>query len=111
MFKIVDSMMIFAVAMSISPIVLSAQVNPDLPLTATAGCFSVCIGNTNVKGVQGDVTLTNMALTTANLTATVKVQCNGTDVAGATQTLGPVAVATKSTTSIPYSISFTPVAG
>ena len=111
MFKLLESTAFLAFAMSIATGTVSAQVDPDLPLTATAGCFSVCIANTNVKGVQGDVTITNLPTVSANVAATVQVQCNGTDVTGATQALGPVSVAGQSSTTIPYSISFTPVTG
>jgi hypothetical protein len=108
MFRMIQRHALFALMIVGIPATLSAD--PDLPVSVTAGCFSVCIGDANVKGVQGNVTITNVA-TTATFTGTIKVQCNGTDVTGTTQTLGPVSGAPSSNTIIPYSISFTPVVG
>jgi hypothetical protein len=96
-----------------SPLIVSAQTGfgDDLVLSTTAGCFSICNGSTNVKGVQGNVTLTNAVTSNFPLTVSVKVQCNGSDVAGATQNLGNVTLSPLGTTVLPYSITFTPVAG
>jgi len=111
MSKLLRTISILTLTIAAAPVIVWAQVDGDLPVTATAGCFSVCLAGTNVKGVQGGVTITNVSAQSANLSATVKVQCNGVDVAGATQALGPAAVAGNTSTTLPYSIAFAPVAG
>jgi len=97
--------------MAAAPVILSAQVDPDIPESVSAGCFSICLANVNVKGVQGDVSVTNLTGGTASVAANVKVQCNGTDVPGAAQSVGPLSVASNTIGTMPYSIQFTPVAG
>jgi hypothetical protein len=87
-------------------------IDADLPTSATAACFSRCEGDVNVKGVEGDVTVTNVSATqTVMLSATVKVQCNGSDVPGATQSLGPASTGPGGSQTFPYSIPLTPVGG
>ncbi len=87
------------------------QIDDDLPTTVTAACFSRCEGVTNVKGVEGQVTVKNTIGSTVNLSATVKVQCTGVDVPNASVSLGPTSTAAGGTTVFPYSISFVPVGG
>jgi hypothetical protein len=111
MSKLVRVNAILALTMAAAPVILRAQVDPDLPVSATASCFSICVENTNVKGVQGDVTVTNLTSGTVNISATVQVQCNGVDVAGLSQALGPQSVAANTSTTLLYSIPFTPSAG
>jgi hypothetical protein len=111
MSKLFTSKLLLAVAMAFVPTIVSAQIDPDLPITATATCFSICLQSQNVQGVSGDITIKDLsASTTANMSATIKVQCNGTDVVGATQT-DAGSVAALATGTFPYSIAFTPVAG
>ncbi len=98
------------IAMAVTPTIVSAQVDSDLPLSVSASCFSVCLQNQNVKGVSGDVTVKNVGLGSSTMNATVKVQCSGVDVLGATQTVGGL-VAGGATGIFPYSIAFTPVGG
>ena len=98
--------------MAFAPGVVSAQgVDPDIPVTVTADCFSICLATVNVKGVAGDVSIQNLHSASVSVAATVKVQCNGTDVPGATQSVGPVTVAALGTGVLPYSIAFPPVGG
>jgi len=94
-----------------APIITLAQVDSDIPVNVTADCFSICLATVNVKGVQGDVSIGNLFPVSVSVAATVKVQCNGVDVPGATQSLGPATVAAKSTATLPYSIAFAPVGG
>jgi hypothetical protein len=108
--KILARNFLLAVAMAFVPAITLAQVDRDLPTTATATCFSVCLQSQNVQGVSGDISIQNLDVNPATLSATVKVQCNGTDVLGATQTVGGL-VAAKTTGTFPYSIAFPPVAG
>jgi hypothetical protein len=102
---------LFALTVAIMPGVLSAQIDSDIPVTVDAGCFSICLGTANVKGVQGDATVKNFSAQSVQLAATVKVQCNGADVPGATQSFGPTTVGGGVTATYPYSIQFAPVAG
>jgi hypothetical protein len=111
MYKLFTLKLLLVGAMAFVSTIASAQVDLDLPITATATCFSICLQSQNVQGVSGDITIQNLnAGTAANMSATVKVQCNGSDVVGATQTVGG-SVAASTTGSFPYSIAFTPVAG
>jgi hypothetical protein len=108
---LINTKFFLVLAAAAAPCIVSAQtIDPDLPLSATAGCFSVCLSNVNVKGVQGNATITNLHFAPANMTATVQVQCNGSDVAGASQTVNSTVAATTPT-AVPYSIAFAPVAG
>ena len=100
--------MLLGLTVAAMPGILSAQADSDIPVNVTAGCFSICLAGTNVKGVQGDVSVTNLKTGTADVAATVKVQCNGVDVPGATQSLGPLSVAGGATGTFSYSIQFTP---
>lgn len=107
-----QKILVVAITAAVAAVVW-AQIDLDLPVSATADCFSVCVGNTNVKGVSGNVTITNAIADQgpATLGATVQLQCNGGDVGGASQTLGPVSVNPTASVTLPYSITFTPVAG
>lgn len=111
MFKSLSHPTLLALTLAVFPVVLSAQVDSDIPVTVDAGCFSICLGSVNAKGVQGDVTVKNFSGSTVQLAATVKVQCNGIDVPGASQSLGPVTAGGGVTATLPYSIQFTPVTG
>src|SRR5512138_1612164 len=111
MFKNFVHPTLFALTLAVFPAVLPAQVDSDIPVTVDAGCFSICLGSTNVKGVQGDVTVKNFSGSTVQLSATVKVQCSGVDVPGATQSFGPQTAGGGVTLTFSYSIPFTPVAG
>jgi hypothetical protein len=108
--RMIFGLTVFA-ALAIGPS-MNAQgpIGDDITVAATAGCFSVCEGTINVKGVQGNVTVTNTTNQTATLTGTVQVQCDGTNVAGASYNLGSFTVAPGSRV-LTYSIPFTPVAG
>jgi len=110
MSKLFTTKLFLTMAMAVAPTIVSAQVDPDLPVTATASCFSVCIQTQNVKGVSGNISITNLGAGSATMSATVKVQCSNVDVLGATQTIGGL-VAGNTTGTFPYSIAFTPVAG
>jgi hypothetical protein len=110
MSKILARNFLLAVAIAGLPTIASAF-DADLPVGITASCFSVCVQTQNVKGVSGDISVTNLVPVSANMNATVKVQCSGVDVLGATQTIGPVSVAGSSSGTLPYSIAFAPVAG
>jgi hypothetical protein len=109
MSKLFISKLLLVVAIAFVPAVASAF-DVDLPVSVTASCFSICVQTQNVKGVSGNVSITNLASGSATMNATVKVQCSGVDVLGATQTVGGV-VAAGSTGIFAYSIAFTPVAG
>ena len=91
--KILARNFLLAVAMAFVPTIALAQADPDLPTTATATCFSICLQSQNVQGVSGDISIQNLDVNPATLSATVKVQCNGTDVVGATQTVGGLVAA------------------
>src|ERR1700733_15166141 len=83
---------------------LLTQADNDLPLGVTASCFSVCLQSQNVKGVSGNITVTNVSSqSSATMNATVKVQCSGVDVLGATQTVGGL-VTSGAVGVFPYSI-------
>jgi hypothetical protein len=107
---------IFGLATAFAALVISPRLNAQVPagdditVAATAGCFSVCEGTTNVKGVQGNVTVTNTTNQAATLTGTVQLQCDAVDVAGASYNLGSFTVS-PGTRVLSYSIPFTPVAG
>jgi hypothetical protein len=106
-------LLVLAVLIAAAPFTLSAQTpNADVVLTTTAECFSICLEGTNVRGVSGDITITNTLQVTANLSSIVaQVQCNGVDVPGASQNLGALNVGAGLSSTLQYSISFTPVAG
>ena len=110
MYKLFTSKLLLAAAMAFVPTIASAF-DADLPVSVTASCFSICVQTQNVKGVSGNASITNLSTVSATMNATVKVQCSGVDVLGATQTIGPVSVAGSTTGTFPYSIAFTPVAG
>ena len=109
MYKLFTSKLLLAAAMAFVPTIASAF-DADLPVSVTASCFSICLQSQNVKGVSGDVSITNLSSTSATMSATVKVRCSGVDVPGATQTVGG-SVAASTTGVFPYSIAFTPAAG
>jgi hypothetical protein len=53
MSKLFTTKLLLAAAIAFVPTIALAQANGDLPLTATATCFSVCLQNQNVQGVSG----------------------------------------------------------
>jgi hypothetical protein len=88
-----------------------AQIDGDIPVTVTADCFSVCVADQNLRGVQGTITVKDLSANqAATLDATVSLLCNGQPVASVNPlTLTPITVGPLGTATFSYSLAFLPL--